>query len=222
MSMHSSESFSYRGGENQITTWLNSNKVKDSFYMCSLQKLNTEYYAHTLVLQLTGIHHYIRVLRRIEMCLLSVNSTHSSRHTPRTESCAHYHHSRHNNNCVQWQDDLMDLNGGWSPSFISKYEHEFARVLVSYCTHLCACPSNYDEPGSTPHCHVCALAAVSCLWGAVYQNVKMPWQELSYSLSAIFSLSPAPSFPVSCCTFISSSSAQYLAPNLPKHWSFDT
>lgn len=122
----------------------------------------------------------------------------------------------------RWRDDLMDLNGEWSPSFVSKYERESARVLVSYCMHLCACPANYDEPGSTPHRRVCALAAVSCLRGAVDQNVKMPWQEFSNSLSAIFSPSPPPSFPVSCCTFISSSSAQYLAPNLPKHWSFDT
>lgn len=68
--------------------------------MCSLQNLNTEYYTRTLVLQLTGIHRHIRLLHRIEMCRLSVDSAHSSRHMPRTESCAYYHHSRHNNNCV--------------------------------------------------------------------------------------------------------------------------
>lgn len=84
--------------------------------------------------------------------------------------------------CPRWQDDLMDLNGGWSPSFISEYEHEFARVLVSYCTHLRACPADCDEPGSTPHRRVCALAAVSCLWGAVDQNVRKDRNLVTISL----------------------------------------
>lgn len=159
--------------------------------MCSLHNPNTQYYTRTLVLQQQ------KYTTTSECCTeLKCVACPSTLHIPHV-TCHGQNHVHITitlgtifNACPRRQDDLMDLNGGWSPSFISKYDHEFARALVSYCTHLCACPANFDEPGSTPHRRVCALAAASCLWGAVDQKVKMPWQEFSNNLSAIFCPSP--------------------------------